>query len=152
MKKYQHFKGLAVVAALTCLPLAATAQDATAPATPPQDTATQDAPQSLKVYFDSGSESVRGAQTEVLDQAARLFREGSPIVMILSGGADTVGQPERNLQLSLRRANAVADGLVARGIPVERLQVLGRGNSELLVPTAEGVPERGNRVVEISWR
>ena len=91
-------------------------------------------------------------QQDTLDRAARLFRDGNPYVMILAGGADTVGAPGPNLDLSLARANAVADGLVARGIPVGRLQVLGRGTSELAVETPEGVAERDNRVVEITWR
>ena len=105
-----------------------------------------------RVFFASGSSHVAPDQTAVLDQAARLFREGNPFVMVLSGTADTVGVPERNLDLSLRRARAVADGLVARGIPAGRLQVLGRGNSELEVETADGVASADNRVVVISWR
>lgn len=112
----------------------------------------QEEPQSLKVYFDTGSARPAPDQAPVLDRAARLFREGSPFVMILSGGADTVGVAERNLDLSLDRARAVADALVARGIPVGRLQVLGRGNSELAVPTDDGVSNAENRVVEITWR
>ena len=114
--------------------------------------AAQDDQEGLKVYFPSGSSQVSRDQAAVLDQAARLFREGNPFVMILSGTADTVGVAERNLDLSLRRARAVADGLVARGIPVGRLQVLGRGNSELEVETADGVPSEENRVVVITWR
>ena len=112
----------------------------------------QDDQDDLKVFFASGSSHVAPDQTAVLDQAARLFREGNPFVMVLSGTADTVGVPERNLDLSLRRARAVADGLVARGIPAGRLQVLGRGNSELEVETADGVASADNRVVVISWR
>lgn len=107
---------------------------------------------SLKVYFGSGSASVNAESQATLDQAARLFREGSPIVMIVAGGADTVGAPDSNLALSIRRAEAVVDGLVARGIPAERLQLVGRGNSELAVDTDAGVDSRENRIVEISWR
>ncbi|MGB3243806.1 MAG: OmpA family protein [Sulfitobacter sp.] len=107
---------------------------------------------SLKVFFDTGSSQINSEQQVVLDQAARLFREGNPIVMIVSGVADTVGEPAKNLRLSLERAEAVAEGLSARGIPTERLQVLGRGVSELEVETASGVPEEQNRVAEITWR
>ena len=96
--------------------------------------------------------SVDSDQVSTLEQAARLFREGSPIVMISTGGADTVGAPEDNLELSIERAQAVVDGLVARGIPVERLQVLGRGITDLAVKTEAGVSRRENRVVEITWR
>ena len=114
--------------------------------------AAQDDQDDLKVYFASGSSHVAPDQAAVLDQAARLFREGNPFVMILSGTADTVGVADRNLDLSLRRARAVADGLVARGIPVGRLQVLGRGNSELEIETGDDVASEENRVVVISWR
>lgn len=109
-------------------------------------------PEPLKILFDTNAATVPGNGVETLDQAARLFRDGNPIVMIVSGGTDTVGDPAYNLDLSLRRAQAVAAGLAERGIPVERLQVLGRGASELAVDTEEGVDNPDNRVVEISWR
>ena len=112
----------------------------------------QEEVEGLKVYFDLGSARVASDQQDVLDRAARLFRDGDPYVMILAGGADTVGPPGPNLDLSLNRANAVADQLVARGIPVGRLQVLGRGTTDLEVETADGVAEAENRVVEITWR
>ncbi len=114
-----------------------------------QDAQEQEA---LKVYFDTGGATIGTRQTETLDQAARLFREGNPYVMILSGAADTVGPADLNLDLSLARARAVAEGLELRGIPVDRLQVVGRGNTDLPVSTGPGVSERQNRVVEISWR
>lgn len=107
---------------------------------------------SLTIYFDTGSARVAADQEPTLDQAARLFREGSPIVMIVAGGADTVGDPDQNLELSVDRADAVVDGLVARGIPAERLQLIGRGNTELAVETPAGVDSRENRRVEITWR
>lgn len=110
------------------------------------------APDALKVQFGSGRSGIAADQAAVLDQAARLFREGSPIVMIVSGSADTVGSADRNLDLSIRRAQAVAEALADRGIPIERLQVLGRGNSELPVATDTGVPNAENRTVSITWR
>ncbi|WOI57685.1 OmpA family protein [Palleronia sp. LCG004] len=106
----------------------------------------------LSILFDLGGASIRSDQQEVLDQASRLFRDGNPVVMIVTGSADTVGSASENLDLSIRRARNVADGLVARGIPIERLQVLGRGNSELPVPTDDGVANEENRSVLINWR
>lgn len=107
---------------------------------------------SLLVYFDIGGATIATEQAAVLDQAARLYREGSPIVMILSGGTDTLGPPAPNLALSVDRARAVLNGLVARGIPVERLQIAGRGETDLEVETEDDVAERRNRNVEITWR
>lgn len=108
--------------------------------------------ESLKIFFDTGSARIAPDQQETLDQAARLFRDGSPYVMIVAGGADTVGAPGNNLDLSLNRARSVADGLVDLGIPPNRLQVLGRGVTDPEVPTDPGVSEAANRVVEITWR
>lgn len=112
----------------------------------------QDAKEGLKLYFDTAGATIDAEGAKVLDQAARLFRDGNPIVMIVSGGADTVGLAERNLTLSIRRAIAVADGLTARGIPADRLQVLGRGESELNVRTGDEAPNPENRVAVITWR
>ena len=141
--------GLAAMAAVLAWPGAGLAQSV--PEATSTEASSEDS-QFLKVYFETGSARIGEDQSATLDRAARTFREGDPFVMIVAGGADTVGQAAANLELSLRRANAVAAALIARGIPAERLQVLGRGLSELEVSTAPGVAEARNRVVEISWR
>jgi outer membrane protein OmpA-like peptidoglycan-associated protein len=111
-----------------------------------------EAGESITVLFLTGSARLQEEQHDQLDRVARLFRDGNPVVMVVTGTADTVGDPSSNLDLSIARARAVADGLVARGIPIERLQVLGRGNSELPVGTADEVPEARNRSARITWR
>lgn len=141
-----------LLVAMTCMiaPTTTLAQEATTADAPIVEEAAE-APW-LKVYFGSGSAAISADQAATLDRAVRTFREGDPFVMIVAGGADKVGSPSQNLSLSLQRATAVATALTNRGIPIERLQVLGRGNSELQVDTADGVAEEENRVVEISWR
>ena len=42
--------------------------------------------------------------------------------------------------------------LVAAGFPVERMDAVGRGERELIVPTADGVAEPRNRRVEVKLR
>ncbi|MBC7737225.1 MAG: OmpA family protein [Candidatus Saccharibacteria bacterium] len=109
-------------------------------------------PEALKIRFRTAVSTIDADQFAVLDEAARLFRDGSPLVMIVAGSADTVGSADLNLQLSIRRAQSVAFALADRGIPIERLQVLGRGNSELEVNTANDTPNAENRSVSITWR
>lgn len=53
------------------------------------------------------------------------------------------------MDLSLRRANAVKDQPVREGVPAAQVMVVGRGESQPLVPTADGVREPQNRPVEI---
>jgi outer membrane protein OmpA-like peptidoglycan-associated protein len=110
------------------------------------------APSSLVLYFDPGSAAVRQQDVSLLDQASRLYRAGKPIVMIVTGSADTVGAAATNLRLSQLRANNVLQGLVSRGIPVERFQVIAKGQTDLVVPTPPDTSEERNRRVEITWR
>jgi outer membrane protein OmpA-like peptidoglycan-associated protein len=141
---------------------AAYAADSSTPAKNSADAAKTDAPKAeaaaaaapapLVVYFDMGSSTIRSADNVVLDHASRAFNEGKPIVMILTGTADRTGDAAVNLDLSQRRAAAVLRGLIARGIPADRFQILAKGETELPVATNLGVAEAQNRRVEITWR
>ena len=150
---------LPTLLALACLAAPAAAQN-TAPASPePPPTvsasaapAAPAAPAPLVVYFDLGSSAIRNEDRAVLDHASRAYNEGKPIVMILTGSADRTGSAEVNLELSQRRASAVLKGLLDRGIPADRFQVLAKGETDLPVPTGTGVAEGRNRRVEITWR
>jgi OOP family OmpA-OmpF porin len=106
----------------------------------------------LVLLFGVGAAALDARNEAILDQASRLYRDGRPIIMIVSGATDAVGQPADNLQLSLRRAAAVARGMQARGIPAERTQILAKGETNPAVPAQRGVPEPQNRRVEITWR
>ncbi len=106
----------------------------------------------LVLLFGTGSAALGSQNEAILDKASRLYREGKPIIMIVSGSSDTTGSPERNLTLSQQRATAVAHGLLARGIPAQRTQILAKGETSLPVPTPQGVAEAQNRRVEITWR
>jgi outer membrane protein OmpA-like peptidoglycan-associated protein len=141
---------------------AARAADSSTPANDPSapaktdvakaDAAAPAAPAPLVVYFDAGSTTIRKEDRAVLDHASRAYNEGKPIVMILTGTADRTGDAAVNLEISQRRAEAVLQGLLARGIPADRFQVLAKGETELPVPTNAGVAELQNRRVEITWR
>jgi len=109
-------------------------------------------PAPLVVYFTPGSVAVRRQDEAVLDRASRAFSEGHPIVMVISGASDAVGPAGRNLALSQQRANAVLRSLVGRGIPVERFQLLAKGETDPAVSTPAGVADERNRRVEITWR
>jgi outer membrane protein OmpA-like peptidoglycan-associated protein len=148
---------LPIFLVVSCLAASAAAQTPGSPSQTPTAVAKTDAPAPaapapLVVYFDLGSSALRNQDKAVLDHASRAYNEGKPIVMILTGTADRTGKAEENLVLSERRAAAVLKGLLARGIPADRFQVLAKGETELPVPTNPGVAELQNRRVEITWR
>ena len=108
------------------------------------------APDSIVIYFDTGSAKVNADDLALLDKAARLYRDGHPILMTVSAGADATGSPVKNLHLSQERADAVFQGLVARGIPADRFQIVAKGQTDPAVQ-ADG-QEPKNRRAEITWK
>ena len=106
----------------------------------------------LTILFAPASATVDTQGEATLEKASRLYRAGNPIVMIVAGSTDTTGSPAGNLSLSERRARAVLQGLVARGIPIARLQLLAAGTTDLAVKTGPQTPDPQNRRVDITWR
>ena len=72
--------------------------------------------------------------------------------MVVTGHTDTKGTAAVNDELSLKRADVMAQLLIAKGAPATRIESVGRGKRELLVNTADDVDEPKNRRVEIVVR
>lgn len=70
----------------------------------------------------------------------------------MTGHTDTVGSDADNDRLSLERAVAVKRMLIQQGLQTKFVRATGRGERELLIPTADGVREPGNRRVEVLVR
>ncbi len=128
----------------------AAAASAPAASAPAASARTSSTPSDVQLFFDSGSSTLSAAADQKLDEVARLYREGHPLVMFVAGHADTSGSEYPNLVLSGQRALAAKQALVARGIPAERLQLRAMGTSLSSNPS-EAVPEDNRRVV-ITWR
>ncbi len=104
----------------------------------------------LTVTFPEGGYRLSPDANKQLDVAARLFRDVNPVVMYSIGYADANGDEFSNIVLSAQRARAVKMGLIARGIPADRLQIQAFGESELADPNDPMAPE--NRRVVVMWR
>ena len=141
-----------VPVALATMLLGSVAHAQTPPAAPAAQPDPAAKPNSLALYFDTGSATIRQQDAAVLDQASRMYTDGKPTVMILTGSTDATGQALPNLRLSQQRALAVLAQLVARGIPAERFQILAKGASEPVARDAPGAAEPRDRRVEIAWR
>jgi OmpA-OmpF porin, OOP family len=108
--------------------------------------------QDFVVYFAWDRADLDAAAQRVIDMAAAAARSSTQARINLVGHADLSGSPDYNLRLSLRRADAVRQALVARGITADRTNVTGVGDSEPAVPTARGVREPRNRFVSVTIR
>ena len=110
------------------------------------------------VLFDFGEAAIRPDGQRVLDELLvdlSLIRQqpdlcaSGPVGVSVTGHADRAGSTDNNLALSLRRADAVRQALIAGGISADQITVSGRGEEEPAVPTPDGVREQANRRVEI---
>ncbi len=102
-----------------------------------------------EVSFDFDSARIKPAFRHSLDKLADVLRKYNRTVVHIVGHTDSTGSAAYNLDLSRRRAEAVADYLASRGVPRDRLRTEGRGESE---PRATNATEAGrqlNRRVEI---
>jgi outer membrane protein OmpA-like peptidoglycan-associated protein len=122
------------------------------PAQSAQSGSTQPSPEAVLVYFSEGSATLDPSAQPLVDYTARLFREGNPFVMTVVGHTDSVGQDYSNLVLSARRAAAVKQALVARGIPADRLQIQAVGVSDPAVQGSDESADAQNRRVRITWK
>jgi OOP family OmpA-OmpF porin len=108
------------------------------------------APNTYIVLFDFDRYNIRPDAQVVIDQVlADAAAKGVPVSISAIGHADRSGPEDYNMALSLRRADAVREALIAGGIDGNAITVAGRGESEPAVPTADGVKEQANRRVEI---
>jgi len=110
-------------------------------------------PVSFTVRFETGSASKLTAEsaTQLAELNKMLANWPAPQLMIV-GHTDRVGAQLANDALSLKRAQAVAQLLIDRGIPAQQIEAAGRGEREPLVLTPDGVAEAANRRVEITLR
>jgi outer membrane protein OmpA-like peptidoglycan-associated protein len=140
---YNMLKGLLIAPAAALL-LTACQQPQTAMAPPAAPL-----PQAYTVYFNTDQSALSAEANATVAQAAAAFKQGGTAVGV-RGHTDTVGNAEYNLQLSLRRAAAVKSALQSNGVPAAAILSGGVGEQNLPVPTADQVPERRNRSVDIA--
>jgi OOP family OmpA-OmpF porin len=106
-------------------------------------------PEAALFGFDSadlteeGKQAIEDYRKQVRPELAQAFAG------IIVGHTDSTGDPNYNLDLSKRRAQAVSDYLVSTGVSEEKLRVLGRGAEDPIASndTKEGRTE--NRRVEV---
>ena len=109
-------------------------------------------PASFLLYFQYDSNELTPESQALLPSILEeVKRRPAPEVVVI-GHTDRVGSVEHNDKLSLERAKAVREQLIAAGFDGAHIEVAGRGEREPLVPTEDEVAEARNRRVEISVR
>ncbi len=100
------------------------------------------------IEFPFGSNEIKYKGRVVLDRVFQILQKYESYDVLIEGHTDDIGKEEYNLELSERRAKAVNDYLLGRGIPADRLKYVGMGETVLLYPNDSDEHRRRNRRVE----
>lgn len=103
------------------------------------------------VLFDFDSSALRDeARAELVDAADILAPRDDIILIEVAGHTDSIGPEEYNQDLSVRRAQSVADFLVQNGVERDRLHVVGFGETRPTAPNDTPANRQQNRRVVLS--
>jgi outer membrane protein OmpA-like peptidoglycan-associated protein len=105
---------------------------------------------SEKVAFDVDRFDLKPDALPILNTQADILSIYFPHALVyVCGYTDATGSEEHNLRLSLKRAQAVADYLVARGIDKDRLKIRGFGKDYPVETNATAAGRALNRRTEV---
>ncbi|RPI04383.1 MAG: hypothetical protein EHM64_10115 [Ignavibacteriae bacterium] len=100
------------------------------------------------VNFEFNKATLTGYSERILWKAYNAMVSNPDVRVVITGHTDNVGSQKYNQSLSLKRAQAVKNWLVEKGIDSKRMRTVGRGQNE---PVASNETEEGrleNRRIE----
>lgn len=104
------------------------------------------------VAFRQSSTELRTSSFAVLDRVIGVARDCRDSRLAITGHSDASGNEAWNRQLSLARAESVADYLVRNGVPPSQLIVAGAGSLQPIADNATAQGREVNRRIEFELR
>jgi outer membrane protein OmpA-like peptidoglycan-associated protein len=102
------------------------------------------------VIFASGQyDLLPSARSKMSEVASALSSADSKTKIVIEGHTDSTGSAETNQELSMKRAAAVRDALVSRGVSTDRISVEGFGAARPIADNTSQAGRANNRRVEI---
>jgi outer membrane protein OmpA-like peptidoglycan-associated protein len=99
--------------------------------------------------FDAGKASLHSTATTAIERLAQLMNVYPERSVRIEGHTDSVGDDAQNQQLSERRAEAVRDAVIARGIDAARVEAVGYGETRPIADNATSSGRQQNRRIEL---
>lgn len=100
------------------------------------------------IQFETGKATILKKSYPILDEVVKVFEENPDYIIEVQGHTDNVGKADVNMTLSDKRAHAVRDYIIKKGIDASRITAHGYGST---VPIADNNTKAGrakNRRVE----
>ncbi len=100
------------------------------------------------VKFNRKESKILESSYDELNKLAQFLLNKPQLILRIEGHTDNVGDAEKNLELSKRRAFAIARYLVKKDVPAKRIKAQGFGGSKPLFKSENGVYHPENRRVD----
>lgn len=100
------------------------------------------------VLFEASKDVLLPGSYDTLDELAQWMKDNPGVEIRLEGHTDRLGDPQKNLQLSLDRVVAVKRYLTGKGIAPERIQTKGYGDTRPVTRSTSEAERQKNRRVE----
>ena len=104
------------------------------------------------IQFEVGKDIIKPISFSKLDDIVKVLKEYTDYNILVDGHTDNMGKPENNQLLSEKRAAAVKNYFISRGIVESRITATGFGASKPLIPNTSTANKTQNRRVEISLK
>jgi OOP family OmpA-OmpF porin len=102
-----------------------------------------------QVNFEFDSAKLTSSSSTMLDEAVKILKRHSDLKVELAGHTDSMGNDKYNQALSERRAQSVADYLIAHGANAGNISVKGYGESDPVADNGSEAGRAANRRVEL---
>jgi outer membrane protein OmpA-like peptidoglycan-associated protein len=102
------------------------------------------------VTFRSGSADLNAQFFKVLDGVAQVAKKYDKTIIEIAGHTDNVGDANFNKQLSQRRASAVAQYLMSKGVTEPRIMTAAGGEDHPIASNSSEQGRAANRRVEVT--
>lgn len=95
------------------------------------------------IFFEYEKANLSSTSIAELNRVLKLMSDYPKLKIEISGHTDNVGSSDYNLKLSTRRAKAVADYLISKGVDSKRIKYVGYGFDK---PVADNTTEEGRKL------
>ena len=104
--------------------------------------------ENVRIFFDFDKADLRDDALPVLENAVKVLNRHPQDNILISGNTDIRGPEAYNLELGRRRAEAVREFMLERGISEERIRTISRGKLDAIAPIYDIVGLQKDRNVQ----
>lgn len=99
----------------------------------------------VKIYFDFNSTGIRDDAASILEDAVKVLNKNPQADILITGNCDARGSEAYNEKLGRRRAEAVKQFMLEKGISGSHIRIVSRGKLDAIAPVGDIVGMQKDR-------